>query len=47
MILIPTEIKNAVLRALYEEVGLNTPGQGIAFAVPVDGVVGIAPKAEN
>lgn len=47
MILIPTEIKDAVLRALYEEVGLNTPGQGIAFAVPVDGVVGIAPKAEN
>ena len=41
MILIPSAIKNDVLHALYKEVGLDTAGQGIAFALPVDGVVGI------
>ena len=42
MILVPTEIKEAVLRALYNEAGLDTAGQGIAFALPVDGVVGLS-----
>ena len=42
MILVPAKIKDIVLRALYEEVGLETKVQGIAFSVPVDSVVGIA-----
>ena len=42
MILVPSEIKDDVLHALYKEAGLNTPGQGIAFALPVDSVVGIS-----
>ena len=46
MILVPTDIKDDVLHALYNEVGLDTPGQGIAFSVPVDGVVGIS-QPEN
>ena len=41
MILVPSSIKASVLHALYQEAGLDTPGQGIAFALPVDGVVGI------
>ncbi len=41
MILVPADIKDAVLRALYEEVGLDSAGQGIAFSVPVDDVVGL------
>ncbi|MBE6555677.1 MAG: P-II family nitrogen regulator [Ruminococcaceae bacterium] len=41
MILVPAAIKDDVLRALYEKVGLQTPGQGIALALPVDGVVGL------
>ena len=41
MILVQKEIKEAVLNALYEEVGLDTAGQGIAFSVPVDNVVGL------
>ena len=45
MILVPTKLKNDILNALYDEVGLNTAGQGIAFSMPVDGVVGI--NAEN
>lgn len=44
MILVPGAIKDSVLRALYEKVGLQTPGQGIALALPVDGVVGLPSK---
>ena len=43
MILVPTECKDDILHALYKEVGLDSPGQGIAFSLPVDSVVGIAP----
>ncbi len=41
MILVPAEIRSDVLDALYREAGLNTPGQGIAFSLPVDSVVGM------
>ncbi len=44
MILVPTEIKNDILHALYRAVGLNTPGQGIAFSMPVDEAVGLSPS---
>ncbi len=49
MILIESKLKNNILHALYKRVGLDTPGQGIAFTVPVDDVVGIseAPKTEE
>ena len=42
MILVPSEIKDDVLHALYKEAGLETPGQGIAFALPVDSAVGLS-----
>lgn len=41
MILVPAELKDPILHALYKSVGLNTPGQGIAFSMPVDHVVGL------
>ena len=41
MIVVKKEIKNDVLHALYKSVGLDTPGQGIAFYLPVTEVVGI------
>ena len=41
MILVTNEIKDAVLHALYKSVGTHTPAHGIAFAMPVDNVVGI------
>lgn len=41
IILVNTEIKNDILHALYKQVGLQTPGQGIAFALPVEDVVGL------
>lgn len=45
MILVPTKIKDDVLHALYKEVGLDSAGQGIAFSVPVDNVVGLTDAA--
>lgn len=45
MILVAQKLKEDVLRALYKSVGLNTPGQGIAFSLPVDEVVGLSENA--
>ena len=41
MILVDSEKRDGVLHALYKKVGLETKGQGIAFALPVDAVIGI------
>lgn len=46
MILVPTDIKDAVLHALYRDAGLKTDGQGIAFSMAVDEVVGISSYAD-
>lgn len=42
LILVPEEIKDKVLHAVYQHAGLKTAGQGIAFSVTVDDVVGIS-----
>ena len=47
MILVPTAIKNDILHALYKKVGLSTPSQGIAFAMPVDSVVGLSERTTD
>ena len=44
LILANTKIKEKILHAIYEQVGLDTPGQGIAFTMPVDDVVGLTGK---
>ncbi len=44
MILVPSEIRDDVLHALYREAGLKTAGQGISFSLPVTNVVGLTPK---
>lgn len=41
MILVEASLKNDILHALYKAVGLNTPGQGIAFSMPVEDVAGL------
>jgi len=41
MILVPKKKRDAILHSLYKTVGLDTKGQGIAFALPVDAVVGM------
>ncbi len=45
MILVPSSIKDDVLRAIYRNAGLKSEGQGIAFSMPVDSVVGISENA--
>jgi nitrogen regulatory protein PII len=47
MILVPSSDKDAVLQHLYDEVGLQTKGQGIAFSLPVDAAVGLTPTDEK
>ncbi len=47
MILVPTSIKENVLKMLYEKVGLQTPGQGIAFSMPVDNVIGLTEENQD
>ena len=47
MILVPSALKEDILHALYKQVGLDTPGQGIAFALPVDDVVGLSDDGEQ
>ncbi len=46
MILVPAEIKDDVLHALYRNAGLKTEGQGIAFSMAVDEVVGMSEGGE-
>jgi nitrogen regulatory protein PII len=47
MILVNREIRDVVLHALYQKVGLQTKGQGIAFALPVDSVVGMQEQSKQ
>ncbi|MBQ6431067.1 MAG: P-II family nitrogen regulator [Oscillospiraceae bacterium] len=41
MLLVSSEIKDQVLRALYDGAGLDSAGQGIAFSLPVEKTVGL------
>ena len=47
MILVPSEIKDDVLHAVYQHAGLKTAGQGIAFSLPVTNVVGISSPTQS
>ncbi len=42
LILVTKDIKEAIMHSIYKNVGLNTPGQGIIFSLPVDDVIGIS-----
>ena len=44
MILVNAKIKDAILKGLYDAIGMDTNAQGIAFSLPVDDVVGIPLK---
>ena len=43
MILVPKDIKDDVLHAIYKHAGLKSEGSGIAFSMPVNHVVGLSP----
>ena len=36
LILVPADIKDAVLQAVYKQTGFSKEGQGIAFSLPVE-----------
>lgn len=42
LILVKTEIKNAVMQAIIKASGLSTPAHGLSFSVPVDNALGMA-----
>lgn len=41
MIIALEEIKDSILTAINQSVGLQTPGQGIVFSIPVSQAVGL------
>ena len=47
MILAQNELVDGILQGLYNAVGTSSPAQGIAFALPVDEVVGIDSKSHS
>ncbi len=50
MILAKADLIDGILKGLYGAIGSQTPAQGIAFALPVDEVVGLkdeTPKKET
>ena len=38
---VDSNIKDSVLKAIYDGIGLNSEGQGIAFSLPVDASIGL------
>lgn len=44
MIIVPKNLRDDVMHALYKSVGLSTAGHGIAFSVPIDNAVGLTDK---
>ena len=41
MILVKSDIRDKIMKSLYDAVGVNTPAQGIAFSMPVEDTIGI------
>ena len=47
MILVGADIKDRVLRAIYDDAGLGSAGQGIAFSLPIERAVGLSDYAKK
>lgn len=47
LIVVDSEIKDNVLKAIYEGVGLDSKGQGIAFSLPVESSVGLVDEIKK
>ena len=52
--LVPEDIKDKVLRSIYDSAGLGNKAQGIAFSLPIERAIGLSgfvgdesPKAEE
>lgn len=42
MILVPKELRSGIMTAVCGRAGLNTPGKGIVFSLPVSDVLGLS-----
>ena len=42
LIVVPTEIRDGVLEAIYRAAGINKAGKGIAISLPVTRTIGLA-----
>jgi len=40
--IVKKDLKDAIIKAIYNGTGLKSPGQGISFSLPVDDVVGLS-----
>ena len=47
MMVVDKEIRDAVLNAIYKQMGMAKAAQGIAFSLPVTDVAGLAPAVEE
>lgn len=47
LMVVDSEIKDNVLKAIYEGVGLDSKGQGIAFSLPVESSVGLVDEIKK
>lgn len=47
MIVAEEDVKGNILHAIYQHAGLKTAGQGIAFTLPVEEVIGLSPIEEK
>lgn len=47
MIVVPKTIKNAVLNALYQEMGMARKAQGIVFSLPITDTAGLVEIEEQ
>ena len=47
LIVAPKEQKREIMENILHEFGLNTPGHGICFSLPVDSVMGLGTNLEN
>ena len=47
MMVVEKSIKDNVLNALYKEMGMSKPAQGIAFSLPVSDVAGLVKDHEE
>ncbi len=42
IMVVPADIKDAVLKEVYNAAGLDSKGQGLAFSLPVTGTAGLS-----
>ena len=47
MLVVEKDIRDAILNALYKEMGMDKKAQGIAFSLPVSDAAGLAPLPEG